>query len=360
MKTKNNIVDSIHAIHPYPAKFPASLPREIIREYAKKNYIILDPFCGSGTTLVEASIFGCNSIGVDVNGLSCLLSKVKTTKYGKKDFECIQSFKKKLNSKSIDSKNVFNFDNASHWFQKNVQNELCAIKEMIDNEQNSNAKDFLKIVLSSIIVKVSNQESDTRYAAIKKDIPKGKTIKVFMSAFDNYIEKIEKFSLYINKSVKAKIYNKDSRNLDFIKEKSIDLIITSPPYANTYDYYLYHKFRKLVLGIDVGFAQTYEIGSRREYSSLKKSPDQWEKDLFTCTKEMYRVLKSKSKAFIVIGDSVINKKLIKLDSLFTSIATKVGFRVEEIKSVKLEKHSKTFNPYFASKGKEEHIITLVK
>ena len=66
------------------------------------------------------------------------------------------------------------------------------------------------------------------------------------------------------------VFNADSRNLNFISDNSIDIIITSPPYANTYDYYLYHKFRKRWLDLDVKFAQYNEIGSRREYSSLKE------------------------------------------------------------------------------------------
>src|SRR5438034_402265 len=68
-----------HAIHPYPAKFPPQLPKAILENFASKGQTVLDPFCGSGTTLVEAKISGVDAIGVDVNGLSVLLSKVKAT-----------------------------------------------------------------------------------------------------------------------------------------------------------------------------------------------------------------------------------------------------------------------------------------
>ena len=68
-----------HSLHPYPAKFPPQLPNTILSKYGVKGQTVLDPFCGSGTTLVEARLLGFNSIGVDVNGLSSLLSKVKST-----------------------------------------------------------------------------------------------------------------------------------------------------------------------------------------------------------------------------------------------------------------------------------------
>jgi len=59
-----------HSLHPFPAKFPPQLPQTILNQFSKIGDIVLDPFCGSGTTLIEARIFGANAIGVDVNGLS--------------------------------------------------------------------------------------------------------------------------------------------------------------------------------------------------------------------------------------------------------------------------------------------------
>ena len=152
----------------------------------------------------------------------------------------------------------------------------------------------------------------------------------------------------------------DKDVLQKIPDNSIDIIITSPPYANTYDYYLYHKFRKRWLDLDVKFAQYNEIGSRREYSSLKEKKEKWNEDLIKCFKEMQRVLKPKHFAFIVIGDSVIKKELIKIEKEISNFAPTIGFKVNEIISSDLSSHSKIFNPSYAQKGKKEHLITLQK
>lgn len=80
-----------HSLHPYPAKIPHNC-RKILEDYAIKGQTVLDPFCGSGTTLVEARIFGANAIGVDVNGLSVLLSQVKSTPLSEQQFSIVKDF----------------------------------------------------------------------------------------------------------------------------------------------------------------------------------------------------------------------------------------------------------------------------
>ncbi len=81
-----------HSLHPYPAKFPPQLPNVILSKFGKKGQTVLDPFCGSGTTLVEARLLGFNAIGVDVNGLSSLLSKVKATPLSDEEIATIKDF----------------------------------------------------------------------------------------------------------------------------------------------------------------------------------------------------------------------------------------------------------------------------
>jgi site-specific DNA-methyltransferase (cytosine-N4-specific) len=76
-----------------------------------------------------------------------------------------------------------------------------------------------------------------------------------------YYARIAEYSKQTCKEGILKLFNADSRNLLMLENNSIDLIITSPPYANTYDYYLYHKFRKLWLDLDVKYAQNNEIGN---------------------------------------------------------------------------------------------------
>jgi site-specific DNA-methyltransferase (cytosine-N4-specific) len=166
-----------HSLHPYPAKFPPQLPKSILKKFANKGQTVLDPFCGSGTTLVEARLLGYNAIGVDVNGLSSLLSKVKATPLSEQEHKSIKSFLSKIKKEisSWETKRpeikIKKIEGIEHWFQKNVSEELTHILNLINKIDDVNVRDFFKIVVSSIIVRVSNQESDTRFAAKNKNIP---------------------------------------------------------------------------------------------------------------------------------------------------------------------------------------------
>lgn len=355
-----------HSLHPYPAKFPPQLPNSILTKFGKEGQTVLDPFCGSGTTLVEARLLGFNAIGVDVNGLSSLLSKVKATPLSEVEIKTIREFINKIENEDFQwgmnrpQIKVKQIEGLDHWFQHNVAEELTHLLNLINKLDDDNVKDFLKIVVSAIIVKVSNQESDTRFAAKDKDIKNNFTFRQFISRATEYLERITEYSKKVSNNGYLKLLNADSRNLTMLDDESIDIIITSPPYANTYDYYLYHKFRKRWLDIDVKFAQNNEIGSRREYSSLKKPAEQWTTDLKLCFAEMYRLIKKDGLAFIVIGDSVIKKQLIKIDEVIRDFMPEIGFEICNIISSDLSNHSRMFNPTFTQKNKKEHLIILKK
>src|SRR6266496_1815081 len=71
----------VHSLHPYLGKFVPQLVEVFLRRYFSPGDCIYDPFVGSGTTLVEANVFGCHSVGCDISAFNCLLSSVKTAAY---------------------------------------------------------------------------------------------------------------------------------------------------------------------------------------------------------------------------------------------------------------------------------------
>ena len=85
---KANTKEMTHCFHSYPAMMIPQVARRIIENYGKDKDVLFDPYCGTGTSLVEANIQNINAIGTDVNPLARLISKAKTTKIS---FELLNS-----------------------------------------------------------------------------------------------------------------------------------------------------------------------------------------------------------------------------------------------------------------------------
>jgi len=371
-----------HNFHPFPGKFIPQIPNLFIRQLSREKDTVFDPFCGSGTTLVEAKLLGRHSVGVDIHPLGVFMSKVKTKKIAEEELNRIPALLN-LIEKRVDrfyaqhykestllgymdnelSKENFSyiipeFPNRDHWFQSHVLHELSIIKtSIIQQVINKDFRDFVLLAFSSIIVPVSNQDSETRYAAIEKDIPPKHTFSLFKNKLLDMSERMKRFNIEAS-NCRTEVYFEDCREINFLPENSVDLIVTSPPYPNTYDYYLYHKLRMFWLEMDWERAKFNEIGSRLKHSSQKENIESYIKDMTKCFERFGCILKPEKPFIIVVGDSVIRKKFLKADEIIGELAEKTGFKVLDEVQYNLSYASKTFNPAFRNKSKQEHIILL--
>jgi len=356
-----------HNYHPFPAKFIPQIPSQIIEKLSHTQDHVLDPFCGSGTSLVEACLLGRASIGVDINPLACLIAKVKTKPLNDKQLRIAKAtalkakrdvtslyYQKLLEEETSVKYTIPEFHNKNKWFESFILRELAIVKAHIDNVEDTDVKDFLKIGFSAIIVSVSNQESDTRYAAIEKNLTKGITIKMFEDKIDDMSSRMIEFRRLCKATVS--VYNADAGDLSFIPSESVDLVVTSPPFPNTYDYYLYHKFRMIWLSMDYRIAQEKEIGSRHKHSDRGLGIDDFSESMTNCIYEMHRLLRNGKYCCIVIGDVILRGQYVKMNELIAKIAKKCGLsHIKEI-HYPLRKYTKTFTPKIKTVKKLGHIM----
>jgi len=161
----------VHQWYDYLEDFPFSLLEESIKKYKlKKGNLVLDPFCGSGTTLVSSNFFGLNAMGIDSNPLMCLVSKVKTT--WDIDIERLEEVYKETSKKFIKlASNLenYNFKNdflrrmprreLNQWMSQRMQEEVSLMKDLIEEIDDEKIKKLFLVILGK-------SAFDTSYVAL--------------------------------------------------------------------------------------------------------------------------------------------------------------------------------------------------
>lgn len=373
IKDKNYLT---HNIHPYPAKFIPQLPNFIIKKYSNCGDTVLDPFCGSGTALLESILMGRNAVGVDINPIALLISKIKTCVLSNLDIRSLGLVAQKLIEPQLKIKRdpgylsdsnieelIPDFLNRDHWFQKNMQMELAFIKNCIKNDSETElAKEYLLLCLSAVIVKASNQESDTRWRAVDKNLPDCFAITSFLKILKENIQKTFLLEDSLSRiEVKSNVFQIEVSELQKkIENSSIDLVVTSPPYLNSYDYYLYHKLRMFWLGYDHKSVQKAEIGSRNKHCDNNEGVDVFVSTMQKGLIEISKALKKGGICAIVVGDSIFKGQLIDMSLVYKEICSNAGLNFEEQASFDQRKYTRAFTPNLKRQFKKSHILIFRK
>jgi DNA modification methylase len=340
---------AIHNLHPYPAKYIAALPREVLLEHTNERHYVLDPFCGSGTTLVEAALLGRKSIGIDANPIACLISTAKTTPLTAPEQQTARTLAQRVRNQDPTELPRFTgciIERQAHWFQTNMLRELAWLRSSVTESAKTEAlRTFLLCVFSSIVTTASRQDSETRYVAVDKDQPDGYALSRFARRLEQGLLAGAEYSESSTaaRNVPTVIHSSvDAVKSRAVKDRSIDLVMTSPPYPNSYDYYLYHKLRMAWLGYDWAEAKRLEVGSRYEHSSDRASIDVFTRRMEPLLANVRRMLKPSKLAYFFVGDAILQGKLINMADLYADLGLKVGLRVVDETSYDLGAISRSF------------------
>jgi len=254
-----------HCYHRYPAKFIPQLVEKLIDEYiSNKNAHINDPFMGCGTTIVTAISRGFKGSGTDINKISYLITKVKSTAiepaYLDKKIKHLLAKLKFLegSQESLFYENIGplipqkHIERINYWFTEKNKNELGIILRAIYDEEDETIRDFFLVAFSHILKNCSIwlQGSTKPTRDLKKNPTKP------YDALRRHLKKIQKGNDDFYKVVPQKVKENLKEYLNIkaqdaktqpVADNSVDLIISSSPYVTSYEYADLHQLSTIWL-----------------------------------------------------------------------------------------------------------------
>jgi hypothetical protein len=310
----------VNRLHPYLGKYIPQLVEIFLRKYFKKDDWVFDPFCGSGTTLVQANELGINSIGFDISEFNVMLCKVKTSSY---DINLLQKeaddLLKRVKSYTINTNDTDLFSELvdyskielteneylKKWFAPQALKELLIFRDFLKDYQ---YKNVFKIILSR------SARSSRLTTHFDLDFPKkpvtepyecfkhGRICKPTSEAFKflkrytiDTVTRIKEYSKIKTDAI-VDVIHADSR---YAKLRQIDGIITSPPYVGLIDYHEQHNYAyNLFELID---NSDKEIGAAKKGSSTKSKAD-YQEAMAMVLQNSAKYVKENGKIIVVAGD----------------------------------------------------------
>ncbi len=396
---EDNTRSYTHPIHPYPAMMIPQVAGRLIDMYAKHKTVVLDPFSGSGSVLLEAFLRGYDSYGIDINPLSLLISKVKTTpiNYKRLQNSLYNILETVSMTKKINNPNFFNID---YWFKPRVISKLALLRVAIDSIRDKKIKDFFKVVFSFTVRATSNTRNgefklyrieDEKLNNFSPDV-----IEIFKERAEQNINTMaELWKQFKKNGTQVNILNEDTRYRTSIKDGVVDTVVTSPPYGDSKTTVAYGQFSRLSLqwlGFNGNALDTdnRSLGGRLDINNLhlgygssnlryaldlisrldaKRARDviAFYIDLNKCFIELSRVVKKGGFLCMVVGNRTVKGIQLPTDEIVADFGESTGFKhietiIRKIPNKRMPSKNSPTNKtgVLGSTMTEEYIVVMEK
>lgn len=254
------------AVHFHPARFISQVPSLLIQRLTREGDTVLDPFCGSGTTLVEAKRLNRNSIGIDINPVSVLVSRAKTLPISRARAtvaltDLTLALVEPGSARLVNAPATVQMEK---WYSPNVASDLLKLFTNIENTTDQEEKTLKTFCFSSILVRACRETRHWGYICDNTQ-PKDHPSRDVMALLDASVSEILRAfgSQDETKAGRCQVFEADARKLGTVVENdSVDLVVTSPPYEGVVDYVKAQRLTMEWLGLDIASYRTSETGAR--------------------------------------------------------------------------------------------------
>ncbi len=273
------VEDTIHGLHPYPAKFIPQIPRQLIALLSSPGHLVLDPFSGGATTAVEALTMERAVHGIDANPRAILLGRTKTSILSPESQGACAALVDLLGA-GIPAAVLEAWKpvipNVDKWYAPEIFDALVALRHVVVAVPDEVARDLALLIFANVAAKSSHQESETRYVSKPRVLAVDAVVAQFVKDMRRAV-RLASVARYPEATV-ARFVEGDARNASLYPE-GVALVVTSPPYPNSFDYHLYHRFRLFWLGPGPMSLRSSEIGSHLKHQSEKDPASSYARDM---------------------------------------------------------------------------------
>jgi hypothetical protein len=312
----------VHRLHPYLGKFIPQLVEELLSRYFQPGQHVLDPFAGSGTTLVQSLESGLDATGVDVAAFNCLLMEVKTRAYNPFVLEQeLRAAHERIGEPSRDRPSSF----VRRWYAPTAARELIGFRALIDDYEYA---DVLRVVLARAA------RSARRTTHFDLDFPREpqlepywcykhrrecrpvETAAQFLRRYTlDTLTRLKEFGRVRARARAAHVIHGDIREQEFARR--FDGVLTSPPYPGLIDYHEQHRYAYELLGLDD--QRELEVGAAAAGTS-RAAIAAYADGIVAALSSCKRVLRRGAPVLIVVNDR---------RDLYPEILERAGLTLEE-------------------------------
>lgn len=346
-----------HGFHSWPGRMHWVIAREVLAMF--EGRVVLDPFCGGGTVLVEARVAGRRSIGVDLNPLARLVAEVRCDARSE---EARGRFLESARAVAAASEarvrgrvpiRVDLHRKEVAFYAPHVLKELGGLREEILAVEPEADRRALLVVFSSILVKVSKQRADTSQDKAERRIRKGLSTELFLRKAEELCARWAQLAEVAEGPAPRLLEGDALRLRRLLKSRRADLIVTSPPYGGTYDYAWHHARRIAFLGLDDKKLRRFEMGARRDLERGPRGAERWERQVGYMLRAMLDVLRPEGRIVLVIGDAQLGRDRVEVPAQLMRLGPQLGLRIEAIASQQRRDHK-------GGRPREEHLVVLCR
>jgi DNA modification methylase len=319
------------ALHWHPCRFPSQIPAISIARLTTPNDVVLDPFMGSATTLVEAQRLGRRAIGVDVNPVSALMGKAKTLQSTgpavERYFRSIQLMIRGEWSELPEAAPPETVQ-AAKWYSERTLQGICKIWGVLSQDQ-SDLAIIGKAAFSSILLPACRETRHWGYVCDNSQPKSDREVEVaplFEAALSKFVAAYRQRDMECSQPLPdARVINGTSGDvLSTLPDSTIQCVVTSPPYFGVADYAKSQRLSMEWFSLPIEPVRLQEIGARSKRHRIT-SLDDYIADLQKVFIQVRRVMKSSGTAVIVFGQSPTRGDS---EKRFVEMLKDVGFSIE--------------------------------